>query len=126
MKSYTKEEIKKARKIAFSHLFNTSNMLLGHRFKYDARTRIGKLSAMIFYSEAKKINTRDILALRKERSKRKPTEHSNMLNNKLLIDWRKNKAYSTITKTHIDFVNRNHWAKTSQDYKVLEVLAKYN
>jgi hypothetical protein len=58
---YTKEEIRQARKIAFSHLFNTSHMLLGHRFRYDARTRIGKLSAKIFYSEAKKINTRDLL-----------------------------------------------------------------
>lgn len=124
-KNYTKAEIKAANKMAFGFLFSTMNLLLNRKFKYDARTRIETLAAEIFYKEVKNLDKQKIVSIKRERKLKRPVEFSNILQNKIYSDWKKNRHALVFTdRLRID--SRNHWAKNSEDFKVLSILKKYS
>ncbi len=125
-KNFTNQEIKKAEKIAYQALYSTYNMRMNVRFRYDARTRVGSLSAAIYYTEEGKLNKVAIYNKRRKRIANKPEEYTNILNNKIYNDWKKNKSQAQVYNNHIRFQGRNHWAKNTEDLKVLSIIKKYS
>lgn len=124
-KNYTKAEIKAANKMAFGFLFSTMNLLLNRKFKYDARTRIETLAADIFYKEVKNLDKQKIVSIKRERKLKRPVEFSNILQNKIYSDWKKNR-HALVFTDRLIIDSRNHWAKNSEDFKVLSILKKYS
>ena len=126
MKNYTTTEIKTAKRIAYLHLTSTSAILCFKNFKYDKRTRIGKLSNLFVTTLKKDIDQKRVIEKRKSRiENRKNREFKNILSNPLLKDFLRNSPMQ-IHRDHLRCAGRNHWAKNSEDIKVLEVLKKYN
>lgn len=124
--SYTATEIKQATAEAMHFLYGTSHILLNHRFRYDRRTRIGKLAASIVSRTP--VDRTAILELRRKRCKNKPAEFCNYLRNPLVKDFRQNRSsVKEITAEGIMFWSgRNHWIKNTSDINILKVLAKYH
>lgn len=121
--NYTQKEIKEAKFIAFHFLYGTAHIVLGHSFKYDARTRIGTLASSFVRSTV--VDRYKIKSLQKQRSLGKSPKFSNVLSNPLVIDYRANKgSLKQITNNALHFYGRNHWAKTALDHKILSVLSK--
>lgn len=124
MKSLTSSEIKSAKKMAYSFAFSINNLILNRRFKFDARTRIGKAANVIIKELI--IDKKSIITKRKLRFANKLNVFSNILNNKLLLDFRAHTSdVRFIHANFIQFWNRNHHAKNEQDLKVLSVIKKY-
>jgi hypothetical protein len=121
MKTYTKEEIAAARRMAFHYLFSIDNIVLNRRFRYDHRTRIGNLAASII--RATPVDRDAIRAKKRERAVRKNAmKFSNVLTNPLVIDFKKNGGQVLFDRLrHAD--GRNHWAKGHLDFKILKIIA---
>lgn len=99
--------------------------------KYDMRTRhakslvkeLGNWHNFNFQSE---IN--DIRRKRRERNENKQYKHTNIITNKIVIDYFENKnsiTYFDSNNRYICFGGRNHWAKNDFDKKVIAILHKY-
>lgn len=125
MKPYTKTEIKKATQSAMSIIYSIDNLMFGRHFKFDNRYRTGKLANKIIRETV--INKTEILAKRKARRASKPQPFTNILSNKLYIDWRKNKADLWVNRDNLKdkYSSRYHHAKNATDIKVLAILRKY-
>ena len=125
MKQYTQSEIKTATKSAMSIIYSNDNLMFGRHFKFDNRYRIGKLANKIIKETV--INKTEILAKRKARRASKPQPFTNVLSNKLYLDWRKNKAYLWVNRDNLrdKYSSRRHWAKNDTDIKVLAILRKH-
>lgn len=125
MKTYTQAEVKQAIKSAMSIIYSNDNLMFGRKYKFDNRYRIGKLANKIIRETV--INKTEILAKRKARMASKPQPFTNILSNKLYIDWRKNKANLWVNSDHLrdKYSDRRHWAKSEKDIKLLAILRNY-
>jgi hypothetical protein len=101
-------------------------LLLNRKPKLDMRYNTSKEFMSLFYKLTKDFNKSE--ALEKLKARRKANsivEFSNVLNNKLYVDFKKNKLnVRFINDTHINFYGRNHHAKNEIDLKVLSILKK--
>jgi hypothetical protein len=99
--------------------------------EYDMRTRhakslvkeLGNWSNFNFQSE---IN--DIRRKRRERNENKQYKHTNIITNKIVIDYFENKnsiTYFDSSNRYICFGGRKHWAKNDFDKKVIAILHKH-
>lgn len=126
MTTYTKEEIKIAKRIAYNFAFGYENILLYRKFKFDKRTRIGNLANNILKTIS--VDKDAIKILKRKRAYLKQDAiFSNILSNKILLDYKKNKSVIHVypDKLNNPYDRRNHFAKTAQDFTVLKVLIKY-
>lgn len=116
-----------ATKKAYNMFFSTSNILLTDSQRiyrnFDFRTNIDKKAFGIFKQLEQTVDKSKIKQIKKERIKRKSFEQNNILDNKLLLDFKRNRCY--IYNNHLSDGYRNHWAKNNQDLKVLSVLRKH-
>jgi hypothetical protein len=122
--NYTIEEIKQAKKSAYNFLIHHLDNKF-RKFRYDGRTRIGKLSA-IYYEQLKNtINKDSIQNKRKERRKNKQgCEFINIFQRPIVKDWLQNKN-ATILVNRLQDGSRNHWAKDEKDFNILHILMKH-
>lgn len=121
---YTNQENAAAKKVAYNYIYSIHNLILGKRFAFDGRTRIGKLSKkFVDDMQISQQQKNEIRAKIKARKANKSYEFTNYLNNKLYLDYSRNFP-TFINENFIRFNNRNHWAKTSQDFKVLAIIRK--
>jgi hypothetical protein len=123
MKPFTKEVIAAARKLQ-----TRTDVLRGKRVKLDMRYNFNKeIKAYMNWNPLGIAEQQKILEKRKIRWQNKQVEYKNVLSNPIVVDYRKNGKYCMVYCNHLRFADgRNHWAKTSIDYKVLAVLEKYN
>jgi len=119
-------ELKIAKKMAFNYLYGMNHLILGRSFKYDARTKIGKLANEIVKKEVKKIDIKTILELRKKRRELRyifiPIFKNPIVNDYILHKYNLNGVYSQNLSFH---GGRKHWAKNENDVKILNVLKKH-
>lgn len=116
-----------AKSKAYRVFFNYYNIALSNNKRakrcFDLRTNIDKLAYSIYIKLECSVNKNEIRQKQKARAKAKNIQSVNILQNKLLLDFRANKGL-IIYKDHLSDGYRNHWAKTSNDFKVLHVLRK--
>lgn len=127
MKPYTQQEIAKATSIAYRYTHGYYYLLLRKPFRYDGRTRIGRLSATLVNKlRVSEVERQEIINKRKQRCEsRHMQDTGNVLTNKLFVDFRHNRGSVTgVYNDRISFYGRNHWAKTPIDFKVLSVLKR--
>ena len=122
--NYTAEEIKTAKKSAYNFLMYYLNNGF-RKFRFDGRTRTGKLSA-IYYEEIK--NSIDVELIKNKRKERKNNKQNcefvNIFQRPLVRDWLQNRN-ATILINRLQDGSRNHWAKDAKDFKILEILMKH-
>lgn len=119
-------ELKTAKKMAFNYLYGINHLILGRSFKYDARTKIGKLANEIVKKEIKKIDKKAILQLQKNRRELKfsfvPLLKSPIINDYILHKYNLNGVFTQ----NLSFRDgRKHWAKNENDLKTLIILKKH-
>jgi len=117
-----------AKRKAYQLFFSTSNILshqnaLRVKKYFDMRTNLDQKAIVIFMQLVNSVDKLKIKQLKKERAQQKRIETNNILQNKLLLDFQKNKGL-TIYDNHLSDGYRNHWAKNGHDLKVLQVLKK--
>lgn len=120
MKAYTSEEKNAAKRMAFRHIYGTCSIVLGHRFKYDHRTRIGKLAAHMVACTP--INRNEIRAKRQARIANRPVAFRNAITSPIFVDYLKNKGNVHVYPDHLRIGSRNHWAKNAMDLKILQIV----
>lgn len=129
MKPYTKDEIKKAKKIAYRFVFSDYSVFMNfHReFEYDRRTRIGNLANHYVLNLKKNSNLNELKILKKKRRKYKQTsEFKNIFTLPIVYDYFKHKHnLKDIQSDRLEFWGRNHWAKTDKDLKIIKILSKH-
>lgn len=122
----TKEEIKKAKQIAFSYIYGNKNLILDVVPRLDMRFRVSRLALFFFKENQITDDIRfEVKRKRRERNLNNPGRFVNYLNNPLLLDFYKSR--NSVQEVYIDkikFCGRNHWAKTQNDLIVLSVLKK--
>ena len=126
MKNVTKQELKKATRIAMSYLYGYKNLKWETLPRLDMRYRVSKLVLKIF--KENQITDADrilIIQKRRERNLNKPSEFKSIMQNPILIDFFKNRGWiKAVYSDRISFVGRNHWAKSRKDKIVLSILQK--
>lgn len=122
--NYTIEEIKQAKKSAYNFLmYHLDNKF--RKFRYDGRTRIGKLSAIYYEQIKNNIDVELIKCKRKERRTNKlGCEFINIFQRPIVKDWLQNKN-ATILVNRLQDGSRNHWAKDAKDFNILYILMKH-
>jgi hypothetical protein len=118
-----------AKKKAYKLFFSTSNIILSNNNLrvtkwFDMRTKLDQKAILIFMQLVESIDKKKILQIKVERAKIKKVEFDSILQNELLIDFQRNKGLKVFA-THLSDGYRKHWAKSEQDFKVLQVLKKY-
>lgn len=97
----------------------------GEVCRADRRTRYGKL-VVNFYAKIKITDKDKLIDKRKARLKlQKEGNFTPLFETPLVKDWRNNKWYCDhIYPDHLNFGQRNHWAKTATDYRFLRILRR--
>lgn len=120
---------KLAKAKAYTIYFNQFNIALSNNKRskrnFDLRTKLDTLAYCIYNQLEKTVNKQEIRQKQRSRAKAKNIECKNILENKLLLDFKRNKGMF-IYENHLTDGYRNHWAKSKQDLKVIEVLRKNN
>ena len=92
---------------------------------FDKRTKFGKQAYAYYLKLQYTENVSLILEKRRKRCSQKYT-FSNVLDNKLYLDWKSNKHNIIVCDNRLSEGLRNHWAKNEFDIKVLKILKKYS
>lgn len=122
--NYTAEEIKTAKKSAYNFLMYYLNNEF-RKFRFDGRTRIGKLSSRYYEQIKNSIDVELIKNKRKERRNNKQgCEFVNIFQRPIVKDWLQNRN-ATILVNRLQDGSRNHWAKDAKDFNILHILMKH-
>ena len=117
-----------ARKIAYKILCSRYRVILGKssskNFHLDMRRKFDKLIYKYICEIRQLINFSEILAKQKVRQKNKPYQFTNVLQNSLYLDYKRNGGRIEVQRLYVH--GRNHWAKNEFDLKVLSILNKRN
>ena len=118
MTNFTKAEIHKAYKI----VCNKYDIAMGRKLKVDKRTRVGNLAIYL----SCRVNKKEIYEKQYNR-RYNNYSYSNILDSSLYYDFKNNRHdIKFITPERIAFIgNRNHWAKSERDSKILNILSKH-
>ena len=114
--------------IAMSYLYSVDNLLCNKPIKLDMRYNSSRrIKLLIKQNQLSEQQKTLIIQLKRIRAINKPKPFTNILQNKLVIDYISNRNYiKRIEEDRIVFFgNRNHWAKNEQDVRVLSILKKY-
>ena len=122
--NYTAKDVTKMGK---KIIFSTLHILGIKRVKLDRRFNFNKdVLAYVFTHQLSERRKAEVLAKRKERAKAKAAAPLSIFQLPILKDYLANKQnLRAIYDTHLAFYNRNHWAKTPQDKRILAVLKKH-
>ena len=116
---FSKQVIARGKKM----LVGNDVLLLNRRIRLDMRfTENKKVAAYMKDNPLIDSEKKTILYKRKQRRYNKPSDFKNVLQNPLLLDFRRNGGNVFCDRLNID--GRNHWAKKPIDFKVLEILMR--
>lgn len=119
----THKEISKATNVIFRHYSSFYNYKMCKPLRMDMRYNFSKLVKRL--EKTIKIDKDLIFSKKKERLERKNYKFENILDNKLLNDFKRNGNGMIVYDDRLYVAGRNHWAKNEQDFKVLQVLKKW-
>jgi hypothetical protein len=117
------------KKAAFNFIYSVDNLYRNRMPRLDMRFNSShetlRLIKKLQISDSEKQKIKEI---KRQRAMTRTEKFTNILSNPIVIDFLSNKNNLVyVYNDHLRFYgNRNHWAKTEKDLKILAILKKYN